>query len=317
MGTHSHRNVPFMNECYNRIHEANKTSNCILKKKRKEEEEEEFAFFFFFCFLVQTSQQHTTGSARMADKDASGADTDTNHSGAIRVVVRCRPLLVHETVDQSVRSCVSVDATAGRVAVNYHALHSTSNRTGNNRSTSSPSHFNATGSDFDESGNGTKSFHFDAAFAVSASNEQVYNAVVQPLVKQVEEGFDATFFAYGQVGSGKTHSVSGISPLVGRDMLAFVRQWNEREAGSGTAKGGKFMLRAAFFEIYNEALFDLMVPLGSDLDQQTTAMHQQRPSNGHGNNGQGQWAAARKGSRGSMTMKGKSSQSANKTVRFF
>ena len=37
----------------------------------------------------------------------------------------------------------------------------------------------------------------------------VFNKVARPIVDNVLEGFNGTIFAYGQTGTGKTHTMSG------------------------------------------------------------------------------------------------------------
>ncbi|OQR92857.1 hypothetical protein ACHHYP_03133 [Achlya hypogyna] len=64
-----------------------------------------------------------------------------------------------------------------------------------------------------------KQFTYDFVFDDTASDHDVY-APVQPLVQSFLQGYNATVFAYGQTGAGKTHSmgsdgvnVRGIIPL--------------------------------------------------------------------------------------------------------
>lgn len=50
-------------------------------------------------------------------------------------------------------------------------------------------------------------FSFDRAYGEAATNEQIYEEIVDPLVKFGVRGGRATCFAYGQTGSGKTHTM--------------------------------------------------------------------------------------------------------------
>jgi len=50
---------------------------------------------------------------------------------------------------------------------------------------------------------------FDNAYDGDASNEQVYAGTVLPLIAGVLRGTNATVFAYGATGSGKTHTMVG------------------------------------------------------------------------------------------------------------
>ena len=51
----------------------------------------------------------------------------------------------------------------------------------------------------------TRKYPFDAVFGPEASQELVYDEVVQPMLEEVLEGYNCTLFAYGQTGTGKTY----------------------------------------------------------------------------------------------------------------
>nr|KAG5702779.1 hypothetical protein BaRGS_003653 [Batillaria attramentaria] len=84
-------------------------------------------------------------------------------------------------------------------------------------------------------------------------------------------GYHGTVFAYGQSGSGKTHTMSGsklepgIIGLAMQDIFDFIEQKPSHE----------FLMRASYMEIYNEKIYDL---LGNDdtktLKLQETPDHQ-------------------------------------------
>lgn len=57
-------------------------------------------------------------------------------------------------------------------------------------------------------------FQVDRAFGPDDSTEQVFQAVVEPLVPWAWGGGVGIMFAYGQTGSGKTFTVSGLERLV-------------------------------------------------------------------------------------------------------
>lgn len=50
-------------------------------------------------------------------------------------------------------------------------------------------------------------FPFDHAFGPAASQDQVYESCVRPLVEALVDGHNATVFCYGQTGSGKTYTL--------------------------------------------------------------------------------------------------------------
>ena len=49
---------------------------------------------------------------------------------------------------------------------------------------------------------------FDRVFGPAATQADVYREVA-PLIDKSIEGFNCTVFAYGQTGTGKTHTISG------------------------------------------------------------------------------------------------------------
>lgn len=52
-------------------------------------------------------------------------------------------------------------------------------------------------------------FSFDHAFGPTASQDEVHESCVQPLVESLLDGYNATVFCYGQTGSGKTYTIGG------------------------------------------------------------------------------------------------------------
>lgn len=55
----------------------------------------------------------------------------------------------------------------------------------------------------------TKKFTFDRAFGPDSKQVDVYTSVVAPLIEEVLSGYNCTVFAYGQTGTGKTHTMVG------------------------------------------------------------------------------------------------------------
>lgn len=48
-----------------------------------------------------------------------------------------------------------------------------------------------------------KSFAFDKVFGTYSRQDEVFDAVVRPIVDETLAGFNCTIFAYGQTGTGK------------------------------------------------------------------------------------------------------------------
>lgn len=55
----------------------------------------------------------------------------------------------------------------------------------------------------------SKKFTFDQAFGPESTQTEVYQSVVAPLIEEVLSGYNCTVFAYGQTGTGKTHTMVG------------------------------------------------------------------------------------------------------------
>lgn len=55
-----------------------------------------------------------------------------------------------------------------------------------------------------------KRYAFDYAFDNTSSQEQVYEATCKFLLDSVLNGFNATVFAYGPTGSGKTYTMVSV-----------------------------------------------------------------------------------------------------------
>lgn len=54
-----------------------------------------------------------------------------------------------------------------------------------------------------------QNFTFDYVYDQDASQEFVYENTAKPAVCSVFEGYNATMLAYGQTGTGKTHTMEG------------------------------------------------------------------------------------------------------------
>lgn len=55
----------------------------------------------------------------------------------------------------------------------------------------------------------SKKFTFDRAFGPESKQNDVYQAVMAPLIGEVLAGYNCTVFAYGQTGTGKTYTMIG------------------------------------------------------------------------------------------------------------
>jgi hypothetical protein len=54
-----------------------------------------------------------------------------------------------------------------------------------------------------------QSYSFDYVYDQDSTQEVVYQTTAKPAVQSVLEGYNATILAYGQTGTGKTHTMEG------------------------------------------------------------------------------------------------------------
>ncbi|UJR31560.1 hypothetical protein I4U23_019047 [Adineta vaga] len=104
-----------------------------------------------------------------------------------------------------------------------------------------------------------KQFTFDAVYPENSVTETLYADSVFPLVENVLEGYNATVFAYGQTGCGKSYTMQGMNNTSGSSQRGVIPRSFEHifEASSVTA-GTKYLIRASYLEIYNESIRDLL-----------------------------------------------------------
>ncbi len=105
-----------------------------------------------------------------------------------------------------------------------------------------------------------KNFTFDGCYGPDSTTEAIYNEIAYPLVEGVLEGYNGTVFAYGQTGCGKSFSMQGVkTPATMRGIIprSFEHIFEAIDAGENM----KYLVHAAYLEIYNEEIRDL---LGAD-----------------------------------------------------
>lgn len=50
-------------------------------------------------------------------------------------------------------------------------------------------------------------FSFDMAFEPTCAQKYIFDHAALPIIESVLEGYNGTIFAYGQTGTGKTHTM--------------------------------------------------------------------------------------------------------------
>lgn len=105
-----------------------------------------------------------------------------------------------------------------------------------------------------------QTFGFDRVFDENATQDDVYAASTRPLLDNVLDGYNATVFAYGATGCGKTHTITGTSASPGIIFLTMQELFDKIEERSSDKQTE---VSLSYMEIYNETIRDLLVPGGS------------------------------------------------------
>jgi len=110
---------------------------------------------------------------------------------------------------------------------------------------------------------GAHTFIFDHVFGEKTEQEYIYEKVVKNAVISVCNGYNATIFAYGASGSGKSYTMfgssesKGIIPRACGTIFDYISQ--ERE------KYVEMTVKCSFIEIYREHIKDLLNKTSDDL----------------------------------------------------
>ncbi|KAL4488914.1 hypothetical protein ABPG72_005701 [Tetrahymena utriculariae] len=147
----------------------------------------------------------------------------------VKVVVRCRPLNPKEKEDGRTQ-VVFVNPQRGEISVT-----------------------NPKG----DQAEAPKVFTFDSTFEPEVEQETVYKNTAYPIVESVLEGYNGTIFAYGQTGTGKTHTMEGKDePKHLRGIIP--RTFDHIFRSIKGTPNVQFLVRVSFLELYNEEIRDLL-----------------------------------------------------------
>eukprot|EP00092_Neocalanus_flemingeri_P041702 GFUD01045421.1.p1 GENE.GFUD01045421.1~~GFUD01045421.1.p1 ORF type:complete len:799 (+),score=280.70 GFUD01045421.1:73-2469(+) len=108
-----------------------------------------------------------------------------------------------------------------------------------------------------------KIYNFDRIFGSEVCQEDIYRELVNNVVQKVLEGFNATVFAYGQTGTGKTFTMgtgnkeSSMEEEEGRGVVIRVLQ---QILGNSGQDQDILKINISFYEINKEQVYDLLNP---------------------------------------------------------
>ena len=105
-----------------------------------------------------------------------------------------------------------------------------------------------------------QTFGFDRIFDENVTQDEVFEGTTKSLLDNVLDGYNATVFAYGATGCGKTHTIAGTMQQPGIIFLT-MQELFDRIGESSNEKVSEISL--SYLEIYNETIRDLLVPIGA------------------------------------------------------
>eukprot|EP00741_Cyanophora_paradoxa_P015113 tig00020848_g14584.t1 len=164
-----------------------------------------------------------------------GKDRSEGDEVNVQVIVRCRPLTADELAVEKFPA-VKCDEARREVNVNIPSV---------------LGKYSA------------KRFTYDQVFGHDCTQAHLYAQAISPIVEEVLKGFNCTIFAYGQTGTGKTHTMEGKVSNGKRD--------GRNNEGAGVIPRAvqhifdsleknqvENSVRVSFLELYNEELQDLL-----------------------------------------------------------
>jgi len=107
----------------------------------------------------------------------------------------------------------------------------------------------------------SKTYGYDCVLSAEADQNMVYMEAMQGMLEDVLLGYNCTVFAYGQTGTGKTHTMEGdlseymetFAPDAGVIPRTLYRLFHVLET-----RGDDYAVKVSLVELYNEELRDLL-----------------------------------------------------------
>ncbi|KAK4410100.1 Kinesin-like protein KIN-8B [Sesamum angolense] len=106
-------------------------------------------------------------------------------------------------------------------------------------------------------------YTFDYAFDPNCSNLDVYTRSIRSTIVGVVQGLNATIFAYGSTGSGKTYTMVGTQDDPGLMVLSLNTIFHLIEKDNSF---DDFEVTCSYLEVYNEVIYDLLVKSSGHLE---------------------------------------------------
>ena len=190
-----------------------------------------------------------SNNAQRRGREADGG-AETSQGSNFKVVIRVRPPLPRELEgDKPFQNVVKVsrDERAITISENVNATDEDGNPTYGNGPYS------------------THRFTFDTVYGQNSTQEKVYNTTARAVVDSSLQGYNATIFAYGQTGTGKTYTMEGFHQHDQRGIIPRAIEQIFNHISSSVSPRLRFLVRASYLQIYNEVISDLLKPERTNL----------------------------------------------------
>lgn len=175
--------------------------------------------------LSPTQMLWSSENGTTCNKDDKGVN--------VQVIIRCRPFN-EEDVKAKTQSVVTCNDDKQEVIVTQN--------TGNKQT--------------------DKTFSFDKVFGPSSKQKDLYDQVVNPIVKEALEGYNWTIFAYGQTGTGKTYTMEGEGGKSKNgefhEDVGVIPRAVEQLFDTLEAQKSEYSMKVTYIELYNEEITDLL-----------------------------------------------------------
>ncbi|XP_073150852.1 kinesin-like protein KIN-8B [Henckelia pumila] len=106
-------------------------------------------------------------------------------------------------------------------------------------------------------------YAFDYAFGPNTTNLDVYQRSIRSTIFGVVQGLNATVFAYGSTGSGKTYTMVGTQDDPGLMVLSLSTIFDLIEKDKTS---DDFEVTCSYLEVYNEVIYDLLEKSSGHLE---------------------------------------------------
>merc|ERR1712166_326239 len=163
-------------------------------------------------------------------------------------------------------------AEAVRVNIRFRPLQSWEREALESRGVSTTEPFLCQGNTVVDKVGHRRPFAYDSVLPIGTSQTEVYEQCAKKYVTDFYNGFDVTIFAYGQTGSGKTYTMMGpasdpgVTSRIIEDVFLSKSTYAKDRPDDPDAAKRKINIDACFYEIYNEAVNDLVEPQNRNLD---------------------------------------------------